>query len=187
MSAINAAVAKLKGDAVPAPFSFKTRKEALRVVAHLVGDVHQPLHVGAIYLDAAGHEVDPDSGPFDPATKTQGANKLMDDCEKLHGQWDDIPTPLTVAHFKIAGIAAAQLVPSTSGPVSGWAQSWASDSVVASHAVFQGLTIGPQKVAKHTWPVSESAGYDTSREALQRDRLVKAGARLAQLLKAVWP
>ena len=44
---------------MPQPFSFETKQEALRVLAHLVGDVHQPLHVGAIYLDAPGNAVNP--------------------------------------------------------------------------------------------------------------------------------
>ncbi|WP_409362753.1 S1/P1 nuclease [Bradyrhizobium sp. CIR18] len=33
----------------------KDKKEALFVLSHLVGDLHQPLHVGAVYLDSAGH------------------------------------------------------------------------------------------------------------------------------------
>jgi hypothetical protein len=54
VSAINAAVAVLRGRAPPPPLAIVGRQEALRVLAHLVGDIHQPLHVGAIYLDAAG-------------------------------------------------------------------------------------------------------------------------------------
>ena len=62
----------------------------------------------------------------------------------------------------------------------------ASESVAASQSAFQGLTIWPRKLVKQTWPVSELAGYDTARGAIQQQQLVKAGgARLAQLLEAV--
>ena len=190
VSAINAAVLKLQGGAVPAPFSFKSRKEALRVLAHLVGDIHQPLHVGAIYLDSAGHEVDPDTAAFVPDTKNNGANLLWHGSSKLHGEWDAIPAGLTIVNFLVVGTAEAKLVPVTAGPVSGWAGAWASETVMASHTAFQGLTYGPEEQANTThrkWPVTEPTDYATNRAALQKTQLVKAGARLAQLLEAVWP
>ena len=34
-------------------------REALRLLAHYVGDIHQPLHVAAVYLDREGRVVDP--------------------------------------------------------------------------------------------------------------------------------
>ena len=63
--AIEATVAVLRnGPPAPAPFDIKDKKEALMLLTHLVGDLHQPLHVGAIYLDDAGNQVDPDAqGP----------------------------------------------------------------------------------------------------------------------------
>jgi hypothetical protein len=185
VSAIQAAAAVLQGNAAPAPFDLANRKEALRIVAHYVGDIHQPLHVGAIYLDAAGQEVDPDAGTFDPHTKNQGGNLLMDGSRKLHGEWDSIPTRLTVAQFQTAGVAAAKLVPVTSGPLEQWPVAWASETVMASHQAFAGLTFGPEASGK--WPVTEPAGYGAMRETLQKEQLVKAGARLAQILEALWP
>jgi hypothetical protein len=185
VSAIQAAVAVLQGGSSPVPFAIVGKKEALRMLAHYIGDIHQPLHVGAIYLNAAGNEVDPDAGTFDPATKNQGGNLLMDGTRKLHGEWDSIPASLTVASFKAAGVAAAQLVPLTAGPVNQWPISWATDTVLAAHAAFQGLTFGAVNAGK--WPVTEPASYPATRAALQRDQLVKAGAHFAQALKAIWP
>jgi hypothetical protein len=191
VSAINAAIAKLKGQAVPAPFSFETKKEALRVLAHFVGDVHQPLHVGAIYLDAMGHEVDPDATTFDPASKTRGGNLLIHGrSRKLHAEWDAIPRSLTASRFLSDGATQAKLVPVTAGPVSGWARAWASETVGVSRAAFAGLTFGAEdNPGTHTakWPVLEPAGYSTHRASLQKEQLVRAGARLAQLLEAVFP
>jgi hypothetical protein len=39
-----------------------TKPVAVILLAHYVGDIHQPLHVGAEYFDEAGHAVDPDKG-----------------------------------------------------------------------------------------------------------------------------
>jgi hypothetical protein len=191
VSAIDAAIAKLRGQGVPAPFSFETKKEALRVVAHLVGDVHQPLHVGAIYLDPTGQEINPDAGRFDPASTTRGGNLLIHGRgRKLHAEWDSIPRRLSAARFLDDGVTQAKGVPVTTGPVSGWARAWASETVGVSRAAFEGLAFGTERHAGSgaaQWPVAEPAGYAAHRASLQEKQLVRAGARLAQLLEAVFP
>ncbi|HEV7431723.1 MAG TPA: S1/P1 nuclease [Steroidobacteraceae bacterium] len=191
VSVIEAAIAKLNGQPVPAPISFETKKEALRVLAHLVGDVHQPLHVGAIYLDAAGHEVDPDAGAYDPATRTRGGNLLVHGrSRKLHGEWDAIPRRLTVSQFLNGGVTLVKRVPVTTGPISGWPRAWASETVGVSRAAFSGLHFGIERnsgTGRAEWPVIEPANYATQRAALQKEQLVRAGARLAQVLEAVFP
>jgi hypothetical protein len=191
VSAINAAIARLKGQSVPAPFNFDSKKEALRTLAHFVGDVHQPLHVGAVYLDAMGKEVNPDAGTFDPASKTRGGNLLIHGRgHKLHAEWDAIPRRLASARFLEDGVAQAKRVPSSTGPVSGWARTWAGETVGVSRAAFDGLNFGAEKNAgtgRAQWPVTEPAGYAAHRAALQEKQLVRAGARLAQLLEAVFP
>ena len=187
VGAVNAAIVVLQGGVSPSPISFTSKREALRVLAHYVGDIHQPLHVGAIYLDDQGHEVNPDAGAYDPATRTQGGNKILDHGRDFHtAEWDPIPASLTAAKFK-TGVAQAKLVPPTSGPVTEWAAAWASDTVLASHAAFSGLVFGPQNTSGGTWAVTEPAGYSTARAALQKQQLLKAGARLAQLLQAIFP
>src|SRR5690242_10795095 len=70
VASIRAAVVVLKGQPAPAPFNIKNKKEALRLLAHFVGDIHQPLHVGAVYLDHQGNVVDPDQPGFDPDSST---------------------------------------------------------------------------------------------------------------------
>ncbi len=190
VSAIGAAVARLKGQTVPPPFSFATKEEALRVVAHLVGDVHQPLHVGAIYLDAGGQEVNPDAGRFDPDSRTRGGNLLIHGRKKLHGEWDAIPRSLDASRFLDQGVVQAKLVALASGPVSEWPRTWASETVGVSRAAFADLHFGAELNAgthRSTWPVTEPANYSAHRAALQKEQLVRAGARLAQLLEAVFP
>ena len=75
-----------------------TKPIAVILLAHYVGDIHQPLHVGAEYFDEGGHEVDPDKDKS--ALADEGGNTfrlhLLDDSpprrgiryKKLHGFWD---------------------------------------------------------------------------------------------------
>src|SRR3977135_2242297 len=62
VAAIGAAIAVLTDKPVPPPFAFsiKGKREALLLLTHFIGDLHQPLHVGAVYLDNNGQLVDPD-------------------------------------------------------------------------------------------------------------------------------
>jgi hypothetical protein len=79
VSVIQAAIGVLRGGPpVTAPFSIKDKKEALLMLAHFVGDLHQPLHVGALYLGADGSLINPDSAatPLTPSMETRGGNKL---------------------------------------------------------------------------------------------------------------
>ena len=76
-----------------------TKAVAVILLAHYLGDIHQPLHVGAAYFDAQGHAVDPDK---DKATLAdEGGNtftlELADEPrrrrgirkKKFHGFWDN--------------------------------------------------------------------------------------------------
>ena len=75
-----------------------TKTVAVILLAHFVGDIHQPLHVGAQYFDAKGNPVDPDKAGhgfdnhggntirfnFSPAAAEATGHKHA----KLHGFWD---------------------------------------------------------------------------------------------------
>ncbi len=72
-----------------------TKSVAVILLAHYLGDIHQPLHVGAEYFDAGGN-------PFEPTTTNkgfadQGGNKLTlftlikgkeKSAGKFHSYWD---------------------------------------------------------------------------------------------------
>src|SRR5262249_14316276 len=60
VSAINSAILVLQNKSPQPPFSIKDQKEALLLLAHFVGDLHQPLHLAAIYLN-------PPVNPLNPA------------------------------------------------------------------------------------------------------------------------
>jgi hypothetical protein len=74
-----------------------TKAVAVILLAHYVGDIHQPLHVGAQYFDQSGHKVNPDLGK--PAFEDQGGNSISLEVSggnsaklgKLHGFWDNDP------------------------------------------------------------------------------------------------
>lgn len=74
-----------------------TKPIAIILLTHYVGDIHQPLHVGAEYFDDAGKPINPDTTPG--ALSDQGGNTIMLHLPmslvlahrrglKLHGFWD---------------------------------------------------------------------------------------------------
>jgi hypothetical protein len=76
-----------------------TKPVALILLAHYVGDIHQPLHVGAEYFDAQGRIADPDKDKS--SLEDEGGNsftlELSDEPPRgrgirkknLHGFWDN--------------------------------------------------------------------------------------------------
>jgi hypothetical protein len=75
-----------------------TKPVAVILLAHYVGDIHQPLHVGAEYFGDNGRPVDPDRGQA--GTEDEGGNSIILHLSrgtaeemarhnlKLHGFWD---------------------------------------------------------------------------------------------------
>jgi len=191
VGAINAAVHFLKGDPAPAPFGFKDDHEALMALVHYVGDAHQPLHVGAVYLSAKGKRVDPDKSGFKPATFTRGGNFLfITTTKQLHGTWDDIPTDLNRDQIDAQWIAAAKAVPTVPGDVFGWSTSWVTDTLTQAKAAFGQVTFGPlvdKPLKGKRWATKLPAGYSARMEAIKKTQLTAGGAHLAQLLEAIWP
>lgn len=91
------AIAVLQGKTDPAlnPHKF-TKRQALMVLVHMAGDVHQPLHVGAGYVSKDGKFVVPktqaevdESGIFN----TRGGNNLLLDDAKIAALADGLIGP----------------------------------------------------------------------------------------------
>jgi S1/P1 nuclease len=194
VSAIRAAIAVLCGGPAPPPFSIKDRKEALFLLAHFVGDLHQPLHVGAIYLAADDQSVTPppNAGAAWDDSATAGGNFIADPAAKpatnLHAEWDHIAPELGTAASP-ALLAAARAVAEPAGRVEDWAAEWASETVVASHAAFSGIYFTHDLPVKRRWTAhfTDREAYFQAQNELQAAQLAKAGARLAQIINAVWP
>ena len=193
VSAINAAIAVLKEKPVQAPFKIRDKKEALFMLAHFVGDLHQPLHVGAIYLDVDGQVINPDGGgPSDPATETRGGNSILERiderCEgpNLHAEWDAIPQSLG-ASANPALLQSARATPKTAGPVEGFAAAWAGETVREAHRAFAGLTFTGACNGHWLLHFADHQKYEQAERDLKEQQLARAGARLAELLNAIWP
>ena len=185
VAAISAAAHFLKGDPVPTPFSFKDKHEALLALSHYVGDVHQPLHVGTVYLSATGKRVDPDKSGFDPKTFTTGGNDLTVSGSNMHSRWDAIPASLMVTKITPAWVTPARNLPATSGDLFTWSTSWATDSLGQAKSAYQGVTFGTLK-GTH-WPATLPTGYSARMTSIKKTQLTAGGAHLATLLEAIWP
>jgi hypothetical protein len=92
-------IAVLRGDEPETNARAVTKPIAVILLAHYVGDIHQPLHVGAEYFDSKGQAVDPEKSRG--ALEDQGGNtitlrhtaaaaaKIGHPQSKLHGFWDN--------------------------------------------------------------------------------------------------
>jgi hypothetical protein len=187
VSAINASIAVLQGKPAPSPFSIKDKREALLLLAHFVGDLHQPLHVGAIYLDSHDQPFDPDASrtPSLSSSTTQGANLIDDNGSSLHKEWDTIPATIDAASLPADMVADAMATPRTTGDVSTWAAVWATESLQASRTAFANLSFARGPQGHWEMKVPDHARYIEAKETTQRHLLAEAGARLATLLNTV--
>ena len=95
---ISYCVAVLHGDEPEENARKITKPIAIILLAHFLGDMHQPLHVGAEYFNNEGRAVDPDKG--ETGTEDQGGNtitlkhtaaaaeRIGHPESKFHGFWD---------------------------------------------------------------------------------------------------
>ena len=182
---------------------FFTRREALRVLAHLTGDVHQPLHTGNAFLTA--------SAPLqfivpDGATgwrSTLGGNALVygpANRFNLHSYWDSHAVNLSMGQDDVEGYAArlfkqVPVVPGwrSEGDAESWPAQWASESLALARDAHKGISlleyIGPddQNRTPHRWTIRQPAGYDDLAKSRVPAQLAAAGYRLAATLQAIWP
>jgi len=186
VAAISASIAVLQDQDCPPPFRIASKKEALRILAHYIGDIHQPMHVASVYLDPAGKLVDPDAGRFDPQTETRGANDLLAGAKNLHALWDSMASSAAQSPPAAAVLTQARALAGTGGDVSGWSTAWATESLALGTRAFEGITYSAED-GSHHYKIVLPAGYSSFRTRAQRDQVTKAGARLAQVLTAIWP
>jgi hypothetical protein len=180
-----------------------TPREALRLLAHLVGDMHQPLHVGNAYVTASGPSrfVIP-MGPTGWRTAV-GGNALVygpEDRFNLHSYWDthivnlamqkdDIPT------YAARLVAELPVVPewTDKGDPGAWPERWVNEGLIYAKDAHRDIRIdaylGPDKENRtpHRWRIEQPPGYDDRSRARIRIQLAKGGYRLAALLRAIWP
>jgi hypothetical protein len=178
-----------------------TRREALRLLAHFAGDMHQPLHVGNGYVaaDPPFRFVVP-KGPIGWRT-TLGGNALRygpNDNFNLHSYWDSHVVNLAMQRQDVATYAAAvagEKPPPAwrnEGRVETWPEQWATEGLDLARQLHAGLTIleylGPDedRGTPHRWRIAQPPGYDDFARPRVRTQLAKGGYRLAATLQAIW-
>jgi hypothetical protein len=185
--AIGAAIAELTGKPVPKPFDIKHDKEAILMLAHFVGDVHQPLHVGAVYLDPQGHVVRPHSEAEAEADSTAGGNFIEVGAKELHREWDSVPKGTAETDISVLVSRARDIPADPNVPFSDWAVGWASESVAAAAKAYAEITFANDGTHKWRASFANRTQYLRSEHDEQELRIIQAGARLAALFKAIWP
>lgn len=187
VAATNAAIAVLQGRPAPPPFSIKDKKEAVLLLAHLVGDMTQPLHVAAPYLDDQGRPSDPDvTHTIDPTTETAGGNYIIDGAAIFHFEWDDIPKDLGDAATPELLVLARAVSPDH-GRIENWAAAWATDTILVAQEALAGTSYANTGYRKWTVSYVDRAAYKRFADGIKRKQLAKAGARLAEIMNTIWP
>jgi hypothetical protein len=182
-----------------------TKRQALLLLAHFVGDVHQPLHVGTAYVDGQNHFVVPANQAQLDAGKvlaTHGDNDLTHGSKDLHAYWDSDLVELAMkkagAHdpgeFAKYLLGAHKAPAKGSGDARAWPEKWANESLTLAKKVNTPLSVVDRYEAvdrwgaKHpAWHVNWPATYPDTSMVDGENAVAKAGYRLAQVLQAIWP
>jgi hypothetical protein len=176
------------------------KKQALRFLVHLVGDIHQPLHVGTGYYNLAGPVPVLIENP-DQAYRHQddeGANYLRygdSHFSQLHEYWDDTlveHVAHTGSYKKLADVLQARAKPSAwknTGDYHHWAEQWATDSVHEARAAYAGIVFKSAEVKRNgklkLIHVRLPENYENQQSTRAADQLTKAGAHLGNLLNNI--
>jgi hypothetical protein len=207
------AIQVLRGNVPNAGPANLNQKEALWVIAHLVGDIHQPLHVGAAYYDqACANVVDPNVvaagqpnfGIGTTVASTTGGNDFqISSSRNLHAYWD---SSTVTGAMRLVGVRnnsipdfAQAIVSSpptgwkTMGDVDTWPEQWATEVLPLAKQAITDADIGDPSShdedthgIKCTWPATVDRNYTKWANQAALTQLGKSGFRLAALLQAIF-
>jgi hypothetical protein len=191
-----------------------SKRQALWVLAHMVGDIHQPLHVGAVYFDKdCGEVVDPnvvgaglpDFGIGSMVISTHGGNDLkMPGGGSFHVKYWDEGTvrgamrlseirSKTIPDFAQAIINRPPVAWETTGELETWPAQWATEVLPIAESAITGIEIdnatkvdSPEHQPRCTWPVTLPRAYTQWANQQTLTQLGKAGFRLAAILRAIF-
>jgi hypothetical protein len=184
-------------------FTNVSPKVALRLLVHYIGDIHQPLHVGAGYLDGTNF-IDP-NGYGKPFKDDQGANRLLfGGTNKLHFFWDItvVQLDMTNAHAQTpqdyAGILLSKPAPPwrDSGPMMNWDRKWANESLALSARVHDVTVLDEDdsqldyrtSLPRPQWHIKNLTPEQIAWSCkIAEEQMTKAGYRVAEMLEAIWP
>ncbi len=175
------------------------------LLTHLLGDLHQPLHVGAMYLDANGGIQEPTQSLIDAKQvfETEGGNKLHINgtTRVLHSYWDGDAVKTTMRRKKATDpmqLATALLDTDPKpirikGSLNTAVEQWTDESLSVAKLAFEGVGIGDRTEnyknsdGKLTdgWAVTLPAIYPKFSSDVAAEKLQLAGKRLAAILVQV--
>jgi hypothetical protein len=198
---INYCIAVLQGETLENNPRKITKPVAVILLAHYVGDIHQPLHVGAEYFDEAGHAVDPDRGKAGLADEggntfvlhltTGTPQEMTHRALKLHPFWDNeavmanLPSlPLTMSkeeRYEKTERAKRRLIDRFVREEPAAHERLRFTNVHAQHEENRVVAAG---VAREK-SAPDHVAYADWAAKIVREELHKAGWRLADLLKQV--
>ncbi len=180
-----------------------TQREALCMLVHFTGDLHQPLHVGNGFFQIAadGSETlvsDPAAAKGLPNDKGGNADFFGPGrYDELHAYWDTelvvkiagSKDPSAVADVLEKKIAAEGAAWKSAGDYHHWAEGWANESLAAARTAFSGITFGALtpdgKGGIKRIAITLPPHYDDICIPLAEERLAKSGYHLAELLNAI--
>lgn len=185
---------------------------ALKFLVHLVGDIHQPFHVGCGYYrlgpgNKATLVKDPSVVLAEHLLHDRGGNKLLyTESENLHHYWDDYlvehldPGKTLNTYLDVAEYLSAHIKDPTAWKTPGdyhtWAAAWATESAhVAAESVYKGFKVAtaePDDSPKHQGEIAETMvtkfnpdTYLRTHRETEKTQMIKAACRLADLLRHI--
>ena len=184
-----------------------SKLQALRVLIHLVGDIHQPLHCVTGYFDLS----DMDNPKLLEAAKVKDPKKTVEDRganqlfytpkQELHAFWDrQLPEAISKDPAELVNaisVSNLKQQPRTDGDYHKWAEMWASETMQAGAAAYNGLEFTSaefledpqhpdhQTLFIHTKLPGGTAGYKAAQKDRAEEQLRKAAVHLAQLLGSI--
>ena len=185
-------------------------RDALWLLVHLVGDIHQPLHVGAVYFDkdcaaivdpnVAGARL-PGFGIDSTIASTKGGNELkISSSRNLHAYWDGgtVKGAMRLVGVRdqsiegfakvIVGAPPPQAWRPTGDPET-WPTQWATESLLLARSALTQVEIGPGtpgEGGRCMWPITLQRDYTNWSNRQTLTQLGKAGFRLAEVLRVVF-
>jgi hypothetical protein len=182
-----------------------TRSVAVILLAHYLGDIHQPLHVGAEYFNAAGN-------PFEPTAankgfEDQGGNKLTlftlingspKSAGKFHGYWDSQTVNNAVANGQDFNVVKqlASKEPADwrlAGDIETWAEQMADEIMPLAREAHTRLKFSEIKIVAGEREIISGKATEKKKTsgtfyaiwaaATVKDEIHKAGWRLAAILE----
>jgi len=185
-----------------------TPRQALLVIVHMVGDMHQPMHVGAIYLTKEGVPQNPTQEGLNNKSvlETTGANDLFinGSSKNLHAYWDsDVVTWVEKFNHADTSEQVAQILLKSDagaetfkGDDDAQAQviAWATESVGVARKAFEGVAFdkyrekafnGYKGKMVNGWAIRLPQDYARTQGQVAAYQMLVAGKRLAAVLEAV--